>query len=82
MIVHWDTINELNRAREIVGWAYDAAKTNEERISLKQAHDTLGALAVKHGYHDCDDHARPCTTDGPLGHGWECGKCGNFLQAG
>ena len=30
MIVHWDTINELNRAREIVGWAYDAAKTAED----------------------------------------------------
>lgn len=32
--------------------------------------------------HDCMEHAVPCTTDGPLGHGWECGKCGAFLQAG
>jgi hypothetical protein len=28
------------------------------------------------------EHAVPCTTDGPLGHGWECGRCGAFLQAG
>jgi hypothetical protein len=32
--------------------------------------------------HNCDDHARPCKTNGPLGHGWECGECGAFLQAG
>lgn len=32
--------------------------------------------------HDCMEHAQPCTTTGPLGHGWECGRCGAFLQAG
>ena len=32
--------------------------------------------------HDCSDWAGPVTTDGPLGHGWACGKCGAFLQAG
>jgi hypothetical protein len=32
--------------------------------------------------HDCTEYAVPCTTDGPLGHGWECGACGAFLQAG
>lgn len=24
----------------------------------------------------------PYESDGALGHGWECGKCGGFLQAG
>lgn len=32
--------------------------------------------------HDCWDHPVPYVSDGPLGHGWECGVCGNFLQAG
>lgn len=32
--------------------------------------------------HDCMDHAYPHDTDGPLGHGWSCGVCGEFLQAG
>lgn len=32
--------------------------------------------------HDCDENAVPYESDGALGHGWECGICGNFLQAG
>lgn len=32
--------------------------------------------------HKCDDHAVPYESDGALGHGWECGLCGRFLQAG
>lgn len=33
--------------------------------------------------HDCDENAVPYTNSGgPLGHGWECGVCGAFLQAG
>ena len=32
--------------------------------------------------HDCMEHAYPHGTDGPLGHGWSCGVCGEFLQAG
>jgi hypothetical protein len=32
--------------------------------------------------HKCDDHATYVETDGALGHGWECGLCGRFLQAG
>ena len=32
--------------------------------------------------HECSEHAVPYTSDGPLGHGWECGICGAFLQAG
>lgn len=32
--------------------------------------------------HDCYENAVPYKSDGPLGHGWECGLCGRFLQAG
>lgn len=32
--------------------------------------------------HNCDENAVPYESDGPLGHGWECGVCGAFLQAG
>ena len=32
---------------------------------------------------ECDmDNAVPYRSTGALGHGWECGICGNFLQAG
>jgi transcription initiation factor IIE alpha subunit len=32
--------------------------------------------------HDCEEHAVPYESDGALGHGFECGICGKFLQAG
>ena len=32
--------------------------------------------------HACMDNAVPYESDGALGHGWECGVCGAFLQAG
>ena len=32
--------------------------------------------------HKCDDFATYVETDGALGHGWDCGLCGRFLQAG
>ena len=32
--------------------------------------------------HDCMENAVPYVSDGALGHGWECGRCGAFLQAG
>ena len=40
------------------------------------------AEALKTPDHDCDDNAVPYESDGALGHGWECGICGMFLQAG
>lgn len=31
----------------------------------------------------CEDpEPVPYVSDGPLGHGWDCGRCGGFLQAG
>lgn len=32
--------------------------------------------------HDCMKHAVYVTTDGPIGHGWECGVCRKCLQVG
>lgn len=32
--------------------------------------------------HDCEANAVPYVSDGALGHGFECGVCGAFLQAG
>ena len=32
--------------------------------------------------HDCNEHAVPYHSNGPLGHGFECQICGCFLQAG
>ena len=32
--------------------------------------------------HVCEDNPVPYVSDGALGHGWECGECGRFLQAG
>ena len=32
--------------------------------------------------HNCIENAVTYESDGALGHGWECGICGTFLQAG
>lgn len=32
--------------------------------------------------HDCMENAVPYESDGAIGHGFECGICGKFLQAG
>lgn len=32
--------------------------------------------------HDCWENPVPYVSDGRLGHGFECGTCGAFLQAG
>ena len=47
---------------------------------MEQNDDTTTAPAEDE--HDCDDNAVPYESDGALGHGWECGICGKFLQAG
>ncbi len=38
--------------------------------------------APRHPGHDCNNHPVPYRSDGALGHGFECGICGRFLQAG
>lgn len=36
----------------------------------------------RRGWHVCADNPVPYVSDGALGHGFECGICGAFLQAG
>jgi len=40
------------------------------------------ALARYVEEHDCWEHSVEYESDGPLGHGWECGLCGALLQVG
>ena len=43
---------------------------------------TVLVNSAEYGKHMCMEHAVPISTDGPIGHGWECSLCGSFLQAG
>jgi hypothetical protein len=52
---------------EFLTAAYPAATIDVKRVATEPNHD-------------CDEHAVPYN-DGRY-HGWECGKCGRFLQAG
>lgn len=44
--------------------------------------DAIAESEVEPPAHDCWENPVPYESDGPLGHGWECGVCGTFLQAG
>ncbi len=52
-----------------------AVKSGELEAQLKARSETLAP-------HNCEQYARPYFSNGALGHGWECGRCGRFLQAG
>lgn len=79
----WATVARIEHTSDIRGdWLYltDLDATLDE---------TLGAIRHERvsGAHDCDEHAVPYDHRGepgagPLGHGFECGRCGRFLQAG
>jgi hypothetical protein len=79
------------RQGTIVGLYRPPGWEGEEYIEVRNA-DPLAVgravLALLPGLggplapHDCHEHAYPHPTDGPLGHGWSCGICGAFLQAG
>lgn len=43
---------------------------------------TVCGSPAAHAAHNCEENAVPYKSDGALGHGWECGICGRFLQAG
>lgn len=44
--------------------------------------DIAAAMKAAPPTHDCWENAEPYTSDGALGHGFKCGVCGAFLQAG
>jgi hypothetical protein len=66
--------------------AFDRAQQRDAQNSSAEAfhRGRADALAERAGEpaHNCWDDAVPYVSDGPLGHGWECGTCGAFLQAG
>lgn len=53
----------------------------DEAVAAHTPGFTEEALCPRHT-HNCSDHAVPYSSNGALGHGWECGLCGKFLQAG
>jgi ribosomal protein L37AE/L43A len=57
---------------------------SDEAIAERAEYERRYAAMMerKRGEHDCDENAVPYVSDGALGHGWECGICGAFLQAG
>lgn len=66
-----------------------AARVTELRAEIESARGLgrdpqrqLCEIASIEEGHNCDENAVPYTSDGALGHGWECGICGRFLQAG
>lgn len=52
------------------------------RCFLSGRVDVGDGEAVRLQSHNCEECAVPYESDGALGHGWECGRCGRFLQAG
>jgi hypothetical protein len=60
-------------------WIHDGGSRIAE-VTYDSA--TATTCTTSHDRHDCDENAVPYISDGPLGHGWECGICGTFLQAG
>lgn len=63
----------------------DCGRSTE--VSLDEAMSTEGGWECACGsiwnvVHNCMAHATLYQSDGALGHGWECGLCGSFLQAG
>lgn len=74
---------------EAVDVGFDPAQVGTERIleATQMQPVAVGARAEEARSeqipaHDCMENAVPYVSDGPLGHGWECGVCGEFLQAG
>ena len=57
--------------------AAPGTSVTDERTPTAAIHAALGIPE-----HDCWEYPVPYVSDGPLGHGWECGKCGALLQVG
>ena len=64
----------------------DCARCGRGSDPLVPGTDLCGPCADEVGDptdgHVCYDHAVYVETGGAIGHGWECGLCGSFLQAG
>lgn len=56
------------------------AETAKVRAGERAA--KIAAEGIQVAAHSCDAEAVQYVSEGALGHGWECGVCGAFLQAG
>jgi hypothetical protein len=83
-----DTFHNADQLRPEIGSAVPGGPLKEDDVDPfppVEAGATAAAVAESDTPipdHDCMENAVPYVSDGPLGHGWECGVCGEFLQAG
>ena len=73
------TINNLGNI--IVNTGTDCACSGSRLGDIEHTPERCGKRRPQDD-HRCFDYAVPYESDGALGHGWECGRCGKFLQAG
>jgi hypothetical protein len=71
-----EATKEPKRISSIIPTPAEIRRTVERVIATEESTGTASAI------HNCMEYAVPYQSDGALGHGWECGKCGKFLQAG
>lgn len=71
-------------AQRVVVEALKAGKLTEAQLAERglRFDKEAGKVVPATPPHNCWDDAVPYGSDGALGHGWECGVCGKFLQAG
>lgn len=60
----------------------EARKEPPRLVEAKSLDEIVERSPRKVDPHDCEAHAVPYKSGGALGHGFECGICGKFLQAG
>lgn len=69
------------------GWAIHHFKAADNSAAEKIAKqycikNKIGPQKARLRAHNCWDYPQYTETDGPIGHGYECGKCGSILQVG
>ena len=71
--------DEIVRAEIYIWNRHDEGLDYDDLVQSGDWRTDHGTTAQEH---DCMEYAVPYTSDGALGHGFECGRCGAFLQAG
>jgi len=64
------------------GIAVRVISTPEPPVQAGATEEALAESGTEPPPYDCWESPVPYESDGPLGHGWECGVCGAFLQGG
>lgn len=68
------------KIREAIGRAKEMLADSKAKVAAGKSQRDAEMERIAN--HDCEDEAVEYESDGALGHGWECGVCGRFLQAG